>query len=326
LSKDVWQGDYTRPQSLNAWGYTEGNPINRVDPSGQFSVQQIMQSYGVDDPGGLISLFSSGQFKGRWGWLKLLLDAQEGEVVWAGAPVTFPPYLDETNHETLRVENEQIYVGGQSLLGFTSNVLNLPIGSGYSIWWRDTTPHFYYLQDKQYVDADRAHDLPDFRFIEAAVSGAVFRPGVSGIVDRYGHLYLSVSLVGLTAGGTIPVSVGEGYVAHSLGEIGNQISGRGSIPSPAQIQNTIVGFCDNFSGTAGAPNVTAVVCASSTFAFVYGYSLGMAGSAYVTLGIDLNRESGDLAWDYIDHISGTSMQEVLPLILPYAYLPCLSKQ
>jgi RHS repeat-associated protein len=34
LSKDSWQGDYTRPQSLDAWAYTEGNPINRVDPSG----------------------------------------------------------------------------------------------------------------------------------------------------------------------------------------------------------------------------------------------------------------------------------------------------
>jgi RHS repeat-associated protein len=26
LSKDVWQGDYTRPQSLNAWMYVEGDP------------------------------------------------------------------------------------------------------------------------------------------------------------------------------------------------------------------------------------------------------------------------------------------------------------
>jgi len=37
LSKDVWQGDYTRPQSLDAWAYTEGNPVNRIDPSGNNS-------------------------------------------------------------------------------------------------------------------------------------------------------------------------------------------------------------------------------------------------------------------------------------------------
>jgi RHS repeat-associated protein len=31
LSKDPWMGDPVRPQSLNGWGYVEGNPINRVD-------------------------------------------------------------------------------------------------------------------------------------------------------------------------------------------------------------------------------------------------------------------------------------------------------
>jgi RHS repeat-associated protein len=31
---DEWPGDYNRPQSLNGWSYTEGDPINREDPSG----------------------------------------------------------------------------------------------------------------------------------------------------------------------------------------------------------------------------------------------------------------------------------------------------
>ena len=35
LTKDSWQGDYTRPQSLDTWSYVEGNPINHVDPNGQ---------------------------------------------------------------------------------------------------------------------------------------------------------------------------------------------------------------------------------------------------------------------------------------------------
>jgi RHS repeat-associated protein len=34
LTKDVWQGDYTRPLSLNRWIYVEGNPVNYIDPSG----------------------------------------------------------------------------------------------------------------------------------------------------------------------------------------------------------------------------------------------------------------------------------------------------
>jgi RHS repeat-associated protein len=35
LTRDVWQGDYNTPLSLNKWNYVEGNPINRTDPSGK---------------------------------------------------------------------------------------------------------------------------------------------------------------------------------------------------------------------------------------------------------------------------------------------------
>jgi len=35
LSRDTWEGDYSSPLSLNRWMYVEGNPVNRVDPTGQ---------------------------------------------------------------------------------------------------------------------------------------------------------------------------------------------------------------------------------------------------------------------------------------------------
>jgi len=38
LSRDTWDGDYTRPLSLNRWGYVEGNPVNAVDPSGHITI------------------------------------------------------------------------------------------------------------------------------------------------------------------------------------------------------------------------------------------------------------------------------------------------
>jgi RHS repeat-associated protein len=38
LTKDSWQGNYTRPLSLNGWNYVEANPVNLVDPSGHFPV------------------------------------------------------------------------------------------------------------------------------------------------------------------------------------------------------------------------------------------------------------------------------------------------
>ncbi len=34
LTRDSWQGDYNRPQSLNGWNYVEANPVNYFDPSG----------------------------------------------------------------------------------------------------------------------------------------------------------------------------------------------------------------------------------------------------------------------------------------------------
>lgn len=34
MSKDAWEGDDLRPQTLNAWSYSLNNPINYIDPSG----------------------------------------------------------------------------------------------------------------------------------------------------------------------------------------------------------------------------------------------------------------------------------------------------
>ena len=34
ISRDTWDGDVNRPTSMNRWGYVEGNPINRTDPTG----------------------------------------------------------------------------------------------------------------------------------------------------------------------------------------------------------------------------------------------------------------------------------------------------
>jgi RHS repeat-associated protein len=36
LARDPWSGDVLRPGSMNGWNYTEGNPVNRVDPKGEY--------------------------------------------------------------------------------------------------------------------------------------------------------------------------------------------------------------------------------------------------------------------------------------------------
>ncbi len=34
LTRDTWEGNINRPMSFNRWMYVEGNPVNRVDPTG----------------------------------------------------------------------------------------------------------------------------------------------------------------------------------------------------------------------------------------------------------------------------------------------------
>jgi RHS repeat-associated protein len=72
VSKDPWQGDSSRPQSLNAWSYVQGNPLNFTDPSGR-----IVCPYGVDPETGACN-------PPRWGG--------SGE----GLPPTFAQTLAQT--------------------------------------------------------------------------------------------------------------------------------------------------------------------------------------------------------------------------------------
>jgi len=37
-SRDTWEGSYNSPQSLNRWNYTQSNPINYTDPSGNYCI------------------------------------------------------------------------------------------------------------------------------------------------------------------------------------------------------------------------------------------------------------------------------------------------
>ena len=56
-TKDSWQGDYNRPLSLNQWNYTDGNPINLTDPSGNDPTPPTPDPHGnrpTIEPAGII--------------------------------------------------------------------------------------------------------------------------------------------------------------------------------------------------------------------------------------------------------------------------------
>jgi len=81
----------------NLYLYAAANPVNRRDPSGLFSIENIANSYGLDTTS-LLASFLYGSYnpviEGKWGWLKLLLDAEDGQMVHVGAPTIFPPVND----------------------------------------------------------------------------------------------------------------------------------------------------------------------------------------------------------------------------------------
>ena len=48
-SRDTWGGDYNLPQSLNHWNYTQSNPINYTDPSGNTSAYPYQGDSGYSE-------------------------------------------------------------------------------------------------------------------------------------------------------------------------------------------------------------------------------------------------------------------------------------
>ncbi|MBI9047413.1 MAG: RHS repeat-associated core domain-containing protein [Anaerolineaceae bacterium] len=80
LSRDTWQGDYTRTVPLNKWMYVEGNPVNYTDPSGYFSRKTLIRTFGVSTWSDVLEIFEkNGQ---SWNFLKLLRDAELGDHVY----------------------------------------------------------------------------------------------------------------------------------------------------------------------------------------------------------------------------------------------------
>jgi RHS repeat-associated protein len=111
LSKDSWQGDYTRPQSLDAWAYTEGNPINRTDPSGLIAEgqdaidaqnyrEELQSTYGIE----IWQDWGYGRLTGWWypgAWrsadeLKSVLGAAYLSSAAMGGPAKFKSAMNGT--------------------------------------------------------------------------------------------------------------------------------------------------------------------------------------------------------------------------------------
>ncbi len=310
-----WDGRFTQkdPSRLeqNLYLYTGANPVNLIDPTGLFSIQEIAKSYGMSEnelEGNLRYGLYDPDLKGRWGWIKLLLDAETGQSVSVGSPASFPPYLDTYGPDMIISDGcDNIIIGTKKLPEYTSDILEFPRQP--VIWWRNTKPHHYFLDGQEYLDADRPRDLPDFRFVNIDVAmdfipvlGNIVAAGFVGVIDRYGYVYAGVyGGLGATAG--LPVTVGESYIAPYRSDIIPQIRGIGAIPEPDRTKAVITGACGNFTlGISFYPSAS--ICQSGGYSMNYSYSIGFGGSMTISSIFGPFNKIDHLAWDYIDRKSG----------------------
>jgi len=323
-----WDGRFTQkdPSRLeqNLYLYASANPVNLYDPSGLLGIAEIAEAYGMSEhelEGNLrFGLYDNPELKGRWGWIKLLLDAETGQSVSAGSPALLPPYLDIVGPDVIVSDGcKNVWIGHKPLLEYTRDVLDSPMLP--FLLWRDTKPHHYFLDGQEYLDADRPRDLPDFRTMSGdllwllggpagIIVSQIFDAGLSVTIDRYGEIYVSgYGGVAPSIGGQ-PISVGEGYISRRPEEIINQISNRGYIPSATQTHEAITGFCDVLGANLLTGLGQVALCGNGSTMVVYGYTFGLIGGHFEgSFGMDTGINIPSLAWDYIDKKSGIDIHE-----------------
>ncbi|MBE7436687.1 MAG: RHS repeat-associated core domain-containing protein [Anaerolineales bacterium] len=68
LSRDTWGGDYINPLSLNRWMYVEGNPVNRIDPTGHIAEGHDART--ADVIRGKLRVLYGVEIEKDWGYVK----------------------------------------------------------------------------------------------------------------------------------------------------------------------------------------------------------------------------------------------------------------
>jgi RHS repeat-associated protein len=252
----------------NLYLYTRANPINRVDPSGLFSKDQIAKSLGLSS---FEAVLSEASVYENWGFIGALLTAEPGDMLAGGklgmgvfgyrTDIVYKPFVRVDIDGNCNITFNGIPINLRlQLLSVVSHFGNIyEVDGRNSTWWRDDITRYYKIQKNNktivYADGSDKVDYPDF--YGGLIGGSVFQ--VAGIelslfVDRFGGMYFTptgttscLPNVGCIPGLPVALSRFEGYVGWS-------------IESEDELRRALSGFNPG--------------CGSATIALVVGFSAG----------------------------------------------------
>ena len=82
VSPDTLVPDPLNVMAYNRYMYAMGNPLKFIDPSGHYSDEALYNHFDCDSWDCVESQFEEGgQHAGRWGWLKVLMTAEDGDMI-----------------------------------------------------------------------------------------------------------------------------------------------------------------------------------------------------------------------------------------------------
>jgi hypothetical protein len=228
--------------------YVEGNPINRLDPSGRFSEELIYASLHGQN---LMDTFGKMRHGvSRWGLYNLLKNASSfdkfslrvADFSYEGPNYPLAPDFEgewavyESGCELRFVNNKW---GFQTLPEFLDTLdLKAELNANISnISWRPSTLqyHWYNTNGRFYSDYYQSIDIPDLIMI----SGGLFAGGMGSlgyVRDAYGNQYYTAG-----GGGVLGVGIAEHWEGYaSINRAGN-FSREWRVLSESELKNIILG-------------------------------------------------------------------------------------
>ncbi len=138
LSPDTLIPDPGAVIDYNRFAYVRNNPLRFSDPSGHYTDDEIVQHYGCADWACVEAHYQNGgSHAGMWGWLEVLMKAQNGDDVEAFAASIYSGYIQSSGQFAIEggqivIHNGTITIYGDGKAGGTFSLGSSVSEAGFS--------------------------------------------------------------------------------------------------------------------------------------------------------------------------------------------------